>query len=370
MAMAKKHLSAIMHLQNGLQSMMLRLKSTTATNTPDQTRPKKPQNPYLRFRIERWSKFMPELHKGATERWAEMSEEAKRPYLESSEAAFKSWKDEKTQIKAKLDALEEEDKIGETEKSPYIGWHLFRSEVQIQGATATASDLIDFMKMASQMWQDLSPEERDAYKERARKIDEKGQKELLASERKRHGNSGRPLDASQHFRHQYMSERMKEAHKEVKREWAELSDEDREVYVKQFEEDTKLYNAWKEEYRAGDMYAGDKRNRKVLKAKIRQIEEDMNKPQFRGGRNPFSLFMVDRRDSLKGTTDPFAIASEMWQALTEEERMEYKAKLSKLNADWQTYVAEWEERNKDNPKMTELKAYKMLLETAKKQGSF
>ena len=313
---------------------------------------------------------MPELHKGATERWAEMSEEAKRPYLESSEAAFKSWKDEKTQIKAKLDALEEEDKIGETEKSPYIGWHLFRSEVQIQGATATASDLIDFKKMASQMWQDLSPEERDAYKERARKIDEKGQKELLASERKRHGNSGRPLDASQHFRHQYMSERMKEAHKEVKREWAELSDEDREVYVKQFEEDTKLYNAWKEEYRAGDKYGENQRNIKVLKAKIRQIEEDMKKPQFRGGTSTFSLFMVDKRDSFKGKSVQAAtIASEMWRALTEEERTEYKAKWSKLKADWQNDVAEWEERNADNPKMTELKAYKIMLDRAKKRGS-
>ena len=42
----------------------------------------------------------------------------------------------------------------------------------------------------------------------------------------------------------------------------------------------------------------------------------------------------------------------MCQAFTEEERMEYKEKWRKLKADWQTDVAEWEERNANNPKMT------------------
>ena len=60
----------------------------------------------------------------------------------------------------------------------------------------------------------------------------------------------------------------------------------------------------------------------------------------------------------------------MWEALTEEEQMEYKDKWSKLNADWQTDVAEWEERNADNPKMTELRGHKEMLETSKKARSF
>ena len=64
------------------------------------------------------------------------------------------------------------------------------------------------------------------------------------------------------------------------------------------------------------------------------------------------------------------VASEMWQALTEEERKEYKAKWHKLKAEWQTDVVEWEERNADNPKMMELKAYKVMLETANKRESF
>ena len=41
----------------------------------------------------------------------------------------------------------------------------------------------------------------------------------------------------------------------------------------------------------------------------------------------------------------------------------------KLKADWQNDVTEWEEKNADNPKMTELKAYKMMLDRAKKQRS-
>ena len=44
--------------------------------------------------------------------------------------------------------------------------------------------------------------------------------------------------------------------------------------------------------------------------------------------------------------------------------------LALLKADFLTNVAEWEEEIAENPKMTELKAYKNMLETAKKLGSF
>jgi len=82
--------------------------------------------------------------------------------------------------------------------------------------------------------------------------------------------------------------------------------------------------------------------------------------------------MLEDKESVrgKGISERTKIASEMWKALTEEEGMEYKAKWSKLKADWQTDVAEWEERNTDNPKMTELKTNKKILETAKKDGSY
>merc|ERR1712071_100581 len=98
MAMSKTNLSAIINLRNGLRSMTLRLKSTADTTTPTPleqsgvTRPKRPQYPYMRFTYERRSKIMSELHKEGAKRWKEISEEEKRPYLETYEAAIENWK--------------------------------------------------------------------------------------------------------------------------------------------------------------------------------------------------------------------------------------------------------------------------------------
>ena len=71
---------------------------------------------------------------------------------------------------------------------------------------------------------------------------------------------------------------------------------------------------------------------------------------------------MDKRESLTGLSA--SESGEMWQDFTEEEQMEYKAKWSKLTADWKRDVLEWEERNADNPKMIELKANKIILKTA------
>merc|ERR1711934_1002184 len=133
-----------------------------------ETRPKRPLYPFMRFKSDRQRKIMSELHKEATKRWNELSEEAKRPYVENYETAS------------------------------------------------------DFWTKSSQMWNDLTPEEREAYHERARKINEKGQGDLLAATMKkmRSGTSGRPADASMRFRHKFLSHELKEAHKEMKREWS------------------------------------------------------------------------------------------------------------------------------------------------------
>ena len=56
----------------------------------------------------------------------------------------------------------------------------------------------------------------------------------------------------------------------------------------------------------------------------------------------------------------------MWKALSEGESMEYRARWGKLKTDWQRHVGEWEEQNADKPEMTELKAYKIMLDAAKK----
>ena len=47
--------------------------------------------------------------------------------------------------------------------------------------------------------------------------------------------------------------------KDFGREWAELSDEEKERrYVEPYEAEIKVYNTQMEEYRAGDMYATNK----------------------------------------------------------------------------------------------------------------
>ena len=349
MAMSKSHLSAVMHLQIGLRSITLRLKSTAKTDTPEETRLKVPARPYIRFRNKRQSKILAELQREGAKKWMEMSEESKRPYFEAHEAAMKVWKAERAQMEAQLEAIEGEGKSSEKEKYGYIGWYLFQSEIQVSGATDSSTHT----KMAGQLWHDLTPDEREVYNERARKIKQKGQKEILASVRMRNKNFGKP-NASMQFRREYMSGRLKEVSEELKREWTELSDEERGVYVNQYQEDLKLYFAQKEEYRSGDKYAENQRNKKVLRAKIKEIEESMNKPQFVRGYNAYHIFLGEKSVGVnKG--------KELWRELPEDERMMYKDRWSKLKADWETDVAEWEELNKDNPKMMELKAYKMML---------
>ena len=93
----------------------------------------------------------------------------------------------------------------------------------------------------------------------------------------------------------------------------------------------------------------------------------MNKPQLVGGWSPYTLFHVEKKDLLKGQPNIGTFVSKMWHAQSDKQRLEYKSRWSKLKAEWKSDVAKWEERNKDNPKMTELKAYQVLLESAKTQ---
>ena len=171
-----------MHLRNSLTYFSLRLKSDNTASSPtlskqsQETRPKKPQNPYVRFVNERRGKIMSGLHKEAAKRWGEMDEEAKRPFVERYKTDIEIWKDERAIMKAQLEAMEEGDKRDAKDNPFYNGWTLFNSEVHIPGVTTS-----NFSKKASQMWNDLKTEEREAYHERARKINEKGQGDILAS---------------------------------------------------------------------------------------------------------------------------------------------------------------------------------------------
>lgn len=321
--------SLAMQMQKSVTFITFRMRSTNIarTLTPAQQRPKKPVPPYMRFINERRKGAMAEVHKETTERWKVISEEEKRPFVEKCEAAKENSLSELAVIKAQLEAMKEVEK----------------------------------------RWADLSLEERVAYTPSEMKIYDKGQHELLALtlEKMKTMKARNPKSSLMQFRNQVMSERLPQMHKEFKREWAELSDKEKEAYRKTYEAELKCYNAQMEEYKAGSKYLQNERNIMSIKGKIRQIEKEMNKPKLLA-LNSLWLFRLEKRETLIGKSGQnfCKTVAVMWQALSEEERMEYKAKWSKIKAKWQIEVAEWERRYTYNPKMAELKAYKTMLQTA------
>ena len=303
---------------------------------------------------------MSEAVKEASRMWEEMSEEAKRPYEEEYAAAKERWLAERASIKSRLEDMQEEHNT----KKRYDGFMLFRSEVQVP-----SDPLLDFCSMASQKWNELSPEEREAYHERAKEMNEKGQVELLSTtlgslKRK---FSSRPIYASMRFRNKIISAKWRESYREVTKEWAELSVEERDQYYKPYVEDLERYRAEKAKYKDDKVYTENKRNRAVVKANIRRLEEALNMPRLVAG-NVFHLFWSEKRETFKGKggLEITKAASVMWQALSEDKKMDYIARWNMLKADWVKEVAEWERKYADDPKMTELKAYRAMLKTVKR----
>ena len=368
MAMAKSNMSSLVtQMRNSLPSLMLGQRSNSSRNTPTyaeqstESRPKKPQPAFTRFinknRKDMWS----EIHKEAFRSWEEMSEEAKRSYVEEHAAANERWLAEKASIKSRLQAMEEADNRGET-KNSYNGFCLFRSEIQVP-----SDPLLDFVSMTALKWKELSPEEREAYNERAREMNSKGQGELISTTLQNiNGRKkwARPVSPFHRFRMELVSTKLRENMKKLGKEWSELSVEERDQYVKPYMADLDCFRAEMVKYKAGKEYVENKRKRAVVKASIRKIEEELNMPRLLAG-NVFHLFWAGKRETLKGKSGPeiTKAASVMWQALSEEEKMDYTAKWNKLKADWEREVAEWERRYADNPKLTELKAYRQMLKT-------
>ena len=362
MALSKTYFSKILHLQVGLQSMTLRPISTSKTcpstqeQQSQQTRPKKPMAPYMRFMSERWSKVWSELQKDVAKSWRELSEEEKKPYMDRYRAELKIWQEKKDILISYLQAMEEEDKGGGKVNQGFNGTALFLSEVQIPGAG------FDFLAKASKIWNELTPGEKEIYNERARKMNEESQGNLLKSTLKLVKSYGKPKTAFTEFQSKISPQKMKAAHSEIRREWSELSDEDKEKYVKASEKEYKAYNAQMEKYKVGEKFSEDKRNMKVLMGKIKEIEEEMEKPRLLAT-NGYWLFTKEKKEYLQAIGDTYFAreASALWQTLDQEGKTEYSARYHKLNADWRREVAKWEARNADNPKMTELQTYKNML---------
>merc|ERR1719291_1521888 len=92
----------------------------------------------------------------------------------------------------------------------------------------------------------------------------------------------------------------------------------------------------------------------------------MNKPKL-GPRSSFLLFMEEMREMSEGT-DNIKLAKSAgmsWKAMSEEEKAVYKRRWEELKSKWQEDVAEWELKNADTPKMTELKAAVRILKSQK-----
>lgn len=286
--------------------------------------------------------------------WEEMSEEAKRPYVEEYNLAKERWTAEKASMTSVLEALEG----NLPENSRYTGFDLFRSEVKVP-----SNLLVNFLPFAAQKWNDLSPEEREAYSERALEIKEKGQNELLSltlQGLKGKKNMGRPISGNIRFRNEYLSSKLKGL--DLGKEWAELSDEEKDEYHKPYTADMERFRAEKLKYKKTGK---NSRNLRNIKVSIKQIEQELNFPASVAG-NAFHLFWTERKEALKGMQGAQFLknASILWQGLSEEERIDYRAKWNSQRADWAKELAECERINADNPKMAELKAYREMWRAA------
>jgi len=278
---------------------------------------------------------------------------------------LKIWQEKRDTI---ISEMGEGDKSGGKDNRSFNGRLLFTSEVQIPGAS------FDFIAKALKMWNELTPEEKEVYNERARKIIEEGQGNLLKSTKKRVKSYGRPKTAYIEFASKFVSQTMKEAHIDMMRKWSELSDEEKEKYVKASEEEFEDYNAQMEKYKGGEKFTEDKRNKKVLMGKIKEIEEELEKPKLSAS-SGYAIFIREKREYFQGKKASESNVARlncnaMWQALDEEGKTEYKQKFHKLKSDWQLEVAKWEAKNTDDPKMTELRTYMNMLHPHKKQKIF
>ena len=154
---------------------------------------------------------MSQVQKEVGKSWRELSEEEKRPYVDRYKAKLKIWQEKRDILISYLQTMEEEETSSGKVNRRFYGKLLFQSEVQIPGASC------DFLTKASKMWNELNPEEKEVYIERARKINEESQGNLLKSTLKKVRLRGKPRAAYLEFWSKIMPQKMKVAHNEIKR---------------------------------------------------------------------------------------------------------------------------------------------------------
>ena len=333
------------HLHGSVSALAMRLKSTTIDSQcpPVKTRPKRPMAPFQRFISER--NGLSKQNKERAKKWKEMTDEEKRPFIKESEARKELWEAENATMLAQIKAIKESGKFD----SRKLGYTMFISEAQIP------YDPIQYrLNKASEMWRELTEEERTTYQERAKDLNEKGLEELEEAAMKKMAK--RFLwDPYRVFLKQSDHETMKGKSKEARLEWEGLSNDEKRAYTERYEEERQQYHTKIEEYKEGTEFKEQKKAVSIIKAKIKKLEKEMNKPK-RGVNNSYSLYMKEMKETV-------AAAGKSWKALSEEEKAVYKRRYEELKSKWQEDVAEWELKNADTPKMTELKAAVKILKS-------
>ena len=348
-------------LQGSVSALATRLKSTTldSQSPPVKTRPKRPLAPFLRFKNERMG--LREMSKEISKKWKEMTEEEKRPFVEEREAMKVRWEAENISTVAQLKALKEGDKIFDSN----AGFILFSTEAQVP----YDPNYHRTIKVA-EMWKHLTEEERNAYKERANDLKEKGQEQFVEAAMKKVAKGFAYLSPYHLFRCKSVPEVMKARSKELRIEWEGLSKEEKSPYTDGYEEERQQYLTKLEEYKEGAEFKERKKAVSVIKAKIKKLEEEMNKPKLRLP-NTFILYREQMREMSEGA-DFIKVnksAATSWKAMSDEEKAVYKRRWEELKSKWQEDMAEWELKNADSPKMSEWKAVVRILKSQKEYRS-
>merc|ERR1719150_1579239 len=112
------------------------------------------------------------------------------------------------------------------------------------------------------------------------------------------------------------------------------------------------YQTKLEEYKEGAEFKERKKAVSIIKAKIKKLENEMNKPKL-GPRDSFMFYREQMREMSEGA-DFIKVnksAAVSWKAMSDEEKAVYKRRWEELKSKWQEDMAEWELKNADSPKM-------------------
>ena len=127
------------------------------------------------------------------------------------------------------------------------------------------------------------------------------------------------ISAYHKFMAKLLSSHLKEHHIEMKRQWAEMSEEQKRPYIMSYEAEKRQFSAALHKY------------------KLENKKEDMKMPKLMAN-NTFVFFWQTQKITLQS-------ASESWKSMTEGERAEWKARWLESKVKWLEDLKEWKVKN-------------------------